>query len=37
MKEFYDECIACIDVLYRVTGFCGGSVEASERISNVSI
>ena len=26
---------SCIDVLYRVTGFCGGSVEASERISNV--
>ena len=35
MKKFYHGCIACIEVIYRVTGFSGGPGEGSERFSEV--
>ena len=37
MKKFYHGSITRIEVIYRVTGFSGGSVEGSEGFSKVSL
>ena len=37
MKKFCHGSIARIEVIYRVTGFSGGSVEGSKRVSKVSL
>ena len=37
MKKFYHGCKACVEVIHRGKGFSGGSVEASERFSKISL